>query len=123
MQPSGPSWVGPFGSHPSSQQNSYGHDALARLLVESWVQECSLLVFRVGFAEQGGERSVQLIVPPALKADYRQQLQSGARSILPIGVLGHCETDLAHKANVMLLTAKLLTGTPEVLKQWRISVQ
>lgn len=72
------------------------------------------------------QRLDSLIVPSGLHSHDRLRLQPANcfhRIMLPPGALGVGETDLAHKARVLLHTAKLQTGTTAALEAWRLSVR
>ena len=72
------------------------------------------------------QRTDSLEIPPKLKLEDRVQLDETRhfrRSILPLGVLGYGETDIAHKVQVLVHTARLLTGSSSALDAWRHSIR
>jgi len=72
------------------------------------------------------QRVDSAVVPDGLPTHQQRLLdirQSFSRAILPLGVLGYGEANLANKLRLVLHAAKLLTGTPESLSRWRHSVR
>ena len=72
------------------------------------------------------QRMDSVVVPYGLPTHQQRQLDIGQcfrRAVLPLGVFGYGEANLANKLRLVLHAAKLLTGTPEGLHRWRHSVR
>jgi hypothetical protein len=72
------------------------------------------------------QRSDSLVVPENIRLDHMRKMDCNSvflRSILPLGITGHGESDVAHKMRLVLHSAKLLTGCKESFDRWRHSIR